>query len=326
MNLMRGVVAYNRYRVRRFVEEDCRWFKNWSDKPVHEIQPLTIRRPDTKDDVLTYVSPWKKDEALLSLKGTGAYKGGGNVFWLDPFDINFAGDQPRYSACLDAAESYAMSEIQLQGVTEGTLSAACEARIKFLLTFTTYGRDVSWYEADHFDGSLPIVGGHAALWGFHLALFKALSFGDVAHVAVLVQAALCAPIEGVIVDSDEKLSIISMKIADSAHRVHHDFLKNSFPVFASKLMVALEPLGQRATVSTKVDFCTRNNICYSGTVVYRTMLLAAQNCYERLDGKAMRTLRYIESRCRGSKSDLTTAFSPLNRILSGRFPTRYGFI
>ena len=86
---------------------------------------------------------------------------------------------------------------------------------------------------------MPLVCGHVALWGFHLALMQVLMSGDMASVAVLVQAALCAPIEGVIVENEEKLSIISMARSGVA-RIQYEYLKNSFPAFARKLMVALE--------------------------------------------------------------------------------------
>jgi hypothetical protein len=84
-SLMRAVVAYNKYHVRRVMKQDSRWFKGWEDKPVHEHQPLNIRKPDSKDDLLSYVAPWRKTEATISFSGTGTYKGGGNIFWLDPF-------------------------------------------------------------------------------------------------------------------------------------------------------------------------------------------------------------------------------------------------
>ena len=325
-NLMRDVVAYNRIRLRQVIKDDDKWFKNWPDKPVHELQPLTIRRPSSEDELLTYVAAWTREEAVISFQGTDRYKGGANVWWLSPFVdpsdqkmTAIAGDPPHYSACIEAMQTYDMSKIQLQGLTQGEVSAAREARIRFPHSFTTFQRDRTAYDSDHFDGSLPIVSGHVALWGFHLAVYNALASGDMAHVAVLVQAALCAPIEGVIADSDEKLSLISMEIAESA-RVHHDFMKNTFPAFACKLMLAFpEPL-KTASVANKVAYCQQHQICYNGTIVYRSMLLAAQNCYERLDVKAMRTLRYIERHRgstgkSGSKSDLTTAFNSLNRIL-----------
>ena len=45
------------------------------------------------------------------------------------------------------------------------------------------------------------------------------------------------------------------------------------------------------------------------------MLTAAHNCYERLDDRAIRTLRYIERHGGASKSDLTSTFNTVNRIL-----------
>ncbi len=242
------------------------------------------------------------------------------MFWLDPFVdgsrakmCSIAGDPPLYSACLDAAENYALGKIHQEGVTQGKVSAAQEARIKFPHVFTTFNWNLAMYEADHFDSCLPLVCGHVALWGFHIALMKALVSGDMASVAVLVQAALCEPIEGVIVDNEEKLSIISMERSDVA-RIQYEYLKNSFPAFARKLMVALEGVSPK-TAAARLAFCSQNGIRYNGTVVYRSMLTAAQNCYERLDDRALRTLRYIERHSGASKSDLTSAFNTLNRIL-----------
>ena len=79
-------------------------------------------------------------------------------------------------------------------------------------------------------------------------------------------------------------------------------------------MVALEGVSPK-TVAARLAFCSQNSIRYNGSVVYRSMLTAAQNCNERLDDRANRTLRYIERHCGASKSDLTTAFNTLNRIL-----------
>ena len=103
------------------------------------------------------------------------------MFWLDPFVdasratmCSIAGDPPLYSACLDAAENYALAKIHQEGVAEGKVSAAQEARIKFPHVFTIFNWDLAMYEADHFDSSLPLISGHVALWGFHIVLMKAL--------------------------------------------------------------------------------------------------------------------------------------------------------
>ena len=71
----------------------------------------------------------------------------------------------------------------------------------------------------------------------------------------------------------------------------------------------------RAVAPAGLAFCSQSGIRYDGAVVYRSMLTAAQNCYERLDDSAMRALRYIERHAGASKSDLSSAFNTLNRIL-----------
>ena len=57
-------------------------------------------------------------------------------------------------------------------MTQGKVSAAQEARIKFPHVFTVFNWNLAAYEADHFNSSLPLVCGHVALWGLHLALMK----------------------------------------------------------------------------------------------------------------------------------------------------------
>ena len=71
---------------------------------------------------------------------------------------------PPYSACLDAAENYALGEIHQEGVARGKVSAAQEARIKFPHVFTIFQWNLAGYDHDHFDSSLPLVCGLVALW------------------------------------------------------------------------------------------------------------------------------------------------------------------
>ena len=73
--MMRSVVAYNKYHAQKLIKHDNRWFKSWQDVPMHEHQPLSIRKPDSQDDLLSYVSAWKRSEAVTAYNGTGTYKG-----------------------------------------------------------------------------------------------------------------------------------------------------------------------------------------------------------------------------------------------------------
>jgi hypothetical protein len=317
-SLMRAVFAYNKHHLRRVTCENTRWFKGWQDVPFHQQQPLAIRKP-WSPWTRAFVSPWNREEAMTSFHGTGTYTAAGNLFWLNPFVdkgrpklLYAAGDPPLYATVLEASESFALHKTALTGVAQGVISTGKEARFKFHHTFTTFAWVVSEYNAPYFCSSLPLVSGHVGLWGFHIALMRALAMSDMPAVAVLVQAALCAPIEGVVVTDEETLSQISMANSDIA-RMHYDYLKNSFPSFARKLMVVLGNVEH--SPKARLDFCSKHGIRYNGTIVDKKMLTAAQNCTERLDDRALMTLRSIDLRIGRGKNEITSTFSTLNRIM-----------
>ena len=87
-NVVRAIVAYNEYHLRQVIikGQSKKWFKEGlPDVPVHLLAPLEIRKPDSADELLTYMSPWRKQEAVTAFEGTGTYRGGANIFWLRPF-------------------------------------------------------------------------------------------------------------------------------------------------------------------------------------------------------------------------------------------------
>ena len=88
-------------------------------------------------------------------------------------------------------------------------------------------------------------------------------------------------------------------------RQTHEFMRINFSAFARKLMIALE--GEKS-LNAKVAHCTRNGIRFNGTAEHRSLLNAALHCHERLDDKAMRSLRYIEQRSAGC-NDWTSTFA-----------------
>ena len=116
-NLLRAVVTYNEFHTRRTIKEDTlQWFKSFPDVPVHPLPPLEIHKPDSSEELLTYTSLWRQQEAVTALDGTGLYKGGANIFWLKGFVDRskpelrrlaaVAGDRPVFRQVDDAARSY----------------------------------------------------------------------------------------------------------------------------------------------------------------------------------------------------------------------------
>ena len=78
-SFMRAIndIAYNKYRARQILinnKEDALYFKGRADKPMHELQPLTIRKPDSNEELLSYCAPWQRGEAVVSLRASSCYK------------------------------------------------------------------------------------------------------------------------------------------------------------------------------------------------------------------------------------------------------------
>ena len=114
-------------------------------------------------------------------------------------------------------------------------------------------------------------------------------------------------------NSVDQLPMTPMEMSDH-NRVSHDSLNNTSPAFSRRLVVAMDGV-QPKTMQSKLKLCIDDSIRHNGTVVYRSLLTAAHNCVERLDATAARTLRYIDRLSGRRKTDLTSSFNTLNRIL-----------
>ena len=300
-SLIRGCVAYNVAHAREIMRNNSTYFKNWGDRPVYERAPLAIRRRESPQDLLSTAAPWQRTEAMTAIESVGCYEAFGNVFWVKPFVdgmnpnlVAVAGDPPWFTAVSEASRQNfnPYNRVSPEGLRHGKATVS-DARIRFPHKLTVFQYDKTRYDADHFEFSLPLVVGHVSLWAFHLALTKAIIRGDVDAVAVLIQAALCAPIEAVLVTDDRRLSEIS---ADrrGASREAARLLSDSFPSFACLLEVVFG--GATPTISEKVAYCEQQGIRFAGAVVNHHVVKAANACNEFLDGRARATLQKIARR------------------------------
>ena len=300
-SLIRGCVAYNVAHVRVMMRNDDTYFKNWGDRPVHELPPLAIKRRESPQDLLSTAAPWQRTEAMTAIQAAGCYQAFGNVFWVKPFvdrtSLNLvavAGDPPSFSAVSEASSQNfdPFVRVSPEELRHGK-ATVWDARVRFPHVLTVFQYQSARYDADHFEFSLPLVVGHVALWAFHLALTKALMRGDVDAVAVLIQAALCAPIEAVLVTDDRRLSVQALLrrgVAREAARL----LSDSFPSFACLLEVAVG--GEFPRDHDKVAFCRQQDIRFAGSQVTRHMFVAANACNAFLDSRARATLEKIARR------------------------------
>ena len=317
---MRQSVAYNLHGLRKVIAQGGEYFDGWPDRPLNQQPPLDIKEPGTDRELLSFMSAWQRDQAMVALRGTSSYQAAGNVFWINPFTdkgqkdlVHIAGDPPLMSSVMDAAHAFSLDQVALDDVAQGKAVAAKSARVKFPHTLLVYQFSGDGFDADSFD-SLPLVTGHVSLWGFHLALTRALTGGNVCEVAVLAQAALCAPMEGYVASGIDELAVKSMAVSE-LFRATSETTKQTFPAFARKFNVALSDVGPRQNKKEVQHYIQSHNICFNGSPVQGTMLQALYNCHDRLDEKGHALLRQIERRSQGKTSDFCKGFTALNRLL-----------
>ena len=100
-----------------------------------------------------------------------------------------------------------------------------------------------------------------------------------------------------------------MANADHARKTY-EYLKNSFPSFSVKLLVALEGIDSK---KAQLAYIQEHDVRYNGALVHGTMLQAAQNVHDKLDERGRQSLREIEQKWKGDQ--ITGSFTLLNRMI-----------
>lgn len=308
LTVMRGVIDYVKVTLRQRLREDAALSSGFADVALNEHTPLEIKSQAAGDsDCCSYKAPWVKATAEVSLSSTGLYEASGNLFWTNPFPDDAqaqvcAGEVPGWSTVCAMADGF-----RCGGQTGGT--AARDRRIIFPVTMCVHASTLDAFKADSFAGSLKVVTGHAATYGWFLAMFDALGGQDCIWVAALWQAALTVTLRAHIIDSPEALAILSMQHnSDMKHNAEN--LVDTFPSFARKLHVALRSV---SGVQKRLDFCSKKNIRYNGSPVSRVLLSGACMYVERMDDRAHALLMALERKF--GKEVLSAKYNNLIRIL-----------
>ena len=315
---MRGIVAYVKFHLKVHMAHNPQFFSAFPNTELHAHPPLDIRASLSENGLLSYKAKWSKDQALMALTSTDMYEAGGNIFWINPFTSDAtekvcAGDCPSW-------ETVTMMMAQVFRPTVGASTPdgklAKSRRLRFTVDFVVFAQAVkSFCGHDSFPGTLKLVFGHAALWGWYVAAFEALDAAAPDMVALLWQAALTPTIQAHIVTDTSQLALHSMK-ANNVHQLHAAALTDSFPSFAKKLHLALTTNASTPcpkTVPQRLQFCQNQDIRYNAAPVHRTLLLAVYKYVETVDDSCHERLRRLEHKY--GKDVLSGRWNTLNRLL-----------
>ncbi len=234
-----------------------------------------------------------------------------NIFWCNPFPLSgtratIAGETPGWQAVHDMADFFRPFGLKQKRAAD---KVARDGRIQFPVVLCVHAPTLDAFTAATFPGTLDVLTGHAALYGWYLAMTEALIATDLPWIATLWQAGLTVSVQGVLAEDDQSLALLSMKQNNDLRTTSASFA-DTFPAFARKLSVALERV---AGLAKRLEYCQTEDIRYNGQAVHRTLLLAAQSYVDKVDVDTHGLL--VELDRKYGKDVLTGKYHVLTRLL-----------
>jgi len=239
-------------------------------------------------------------------------EGAQNIFAAKSFppktgDFNvIAGGLPLYDDILSSSELFHTPK----GEAGDPDSVTRAGRIKFPGEVYVYASTLDDIKKDVFPGTLDVLVGQPLIFGWHVAMFKALTTSDDSWIARLWQAALTVTMHVVVGKSVEELATDAMIATDKMVSVAAA-MDESWPTFALKVVLATR---SESKIADKLTLCVDKGIRYQRTVIHRTMLSAAHSYYEKIDPVGHAAFLGFERK--HGKNLLTKKWSNMTRLIT----------
>ena len=266
---MTGLVPWVVVALRRHIKSHPELFNQAADVPVYEHQPLRIVPKDGESESVlkSYKPPWDKQDAANALASTDRYEAAGNIAWVRLFplskDMNIvAGDPVLWSQVEELASDFFVPA----ATTPGAVS-----RIMFPFTLHVNApKDMKIAAAAHYQSCLDLISGHAFVYAWWFAMFKALRDDAATLVSALWQCGLTTTLhlrQGLSVTDMSQISCWQSEMYKASDKNASD----SFPAFALKALL-MAPSGQEVN---RLKILNDLNIKYNGAVVNKALAIAA---------------------------------------------------
>ena len=311
---MRGIIKYVKHGLRARLANHAQFV---AEVALYKQAPLTIRASSADtSELISYKHEWSAESAAVSLQSTGRYEGGGNVLWLNPFTTSqetaqAAGPPPTWESVHQMADQFRVGQ-DPPGQTEKGRKLAKEKRLLFRTPLFVHASTLDALAKPSFPGTLELVSGHVALYGWYLAAYEALDAGGPAAdewVWALWQAGLTVSIHAQIVTSPSDLAAISLKASNEIF-LWSKACGESFPTFAVKIALFCRDVMSQP-VKDRVLFV--KDVRYKGTAVVRNLLLGAFKYVEVIDDETHALFLAFERRF--GKEVLTDKWNNMTRII-----------
>lgn len=137
-----------------------------------------------------YKQPWQKADAEKSVKSTGMFEASGCAAWLQPFCTSeIPCEEPSLETVVQISQLFAKDAVWTASIGSGAQEAQADRLVWPGGPMVAYVKSASDVVKDCFRQGLPLVHGHAVLWGWYMATMNAIVANDTPHLQQLWQVA-----------------------------------------------------------------------------------------------------------------------------------------
>lgn len=146
-----------------------------SDEPMPSRPPLHIKSGESTD-LRSFKESWSPENCYTSLRSAGLYEAGGNLTWVD-------GETTHQTLPSEDSPLKWLPQFDESGVF------VFKGRVKFPVVMECHMPDAP--KADAYPGNMLPLGGHAYVYAWYYAAWKALRESSVERCKQLYECALC---------------------------------------------------------------------------------------------------------------------------------------
>ena len=232
--------------------------------------------------------------------------------WLNPFTTckkhaEAAGPAPPWMTVHIMADMFRVEKaLEVKG------KVAKEKRLWFRTPSFVHASTLDALKKPPFPGTLDLINGHVALYGWYLAMLEALEASSREWMLALWQAGLTVSIHAQISTSLGDMAALSLRASNELYG-WSKACGESFPSFALKASLIPSDLPAEASVKARLEFVHAKGVRYKGTAVVRGLWLGAMRYVELVD--ASTHALFLKFETLQGKEVLTDKWNVMARIL-----------
>ena len=294
-------------------------------EPLNQHKPLEIKHDEAK--LKSYKAPWRRTEVEASLRTTKLYEAAGNILWCVPrpaasWGQDSADDDP-HTAQVIAGDPPTWADVEAVArlhFSHEALVASCSesgsvGRLVFPIVVPVHVSTVSAAAVP--EKGMAVISGHVYLYGWYLAVFRAVAQRDEKLLAALWQVGLTTTIFVRLNLKPHELAVFSMQQSE-ARKTQKNVYSDTFVAFSLKAMLVMRGAqggcggGPATSRGAKEQLLEATKVTFNGAPVNKAMLGAISLFEQKISSRCIEAMRRIEKQ--HGKDVLSSSYTKLARI------------